>query len=193
MGHTLKEGNIYISCGNSKLSKDVAIFSLPTIVCKHNKCWKTCYAHKTEVRFKTVERMRMRNLEATKNPKTFVESMIKLIKRSNKNIVRIHEGGEFFSKRYIESWERIINALPSIKFYTYTKTKLPIKKIRNFNVVKSILPDNDLNYGDKIYVEEKSRKFNIPICPHGYESREVTCMVHCDRCLYEPYMLFLIH
>lgn len=44
------------------------------------------------------------------------------IKRLNAQTVRIHVSGDFYSTEYVLKWTKIVQALPSVKFFGYTRS-----------------------------------------------------------------------
>lgn len=54
--------------------------------------------------------------------------------------VRIHDAGDFFSREYLASWERIAEATPDVLFYAYTKEVVMLKNAtlpNNFRIIFS--------------------------------------------------------
>ena len=89
-----------------------------------------CYAVKAENAYPTVIPARRDNLRATLLP-GFVDAMTDLILRTAHNmkkerlIVRIHESGDFYNKRYAEMWLEIARRCAHdarIEFWAYTKS-----------------------------------------------------------------------
>lgn len=89
-----------------------------------------CYAVKAEKAYPTVIPARRDNLRATILP-GFVEMMTEIILKTAKNmkkerlIVRIHESGDFYNKRYAEMWLQIARNVAHdirIVFWCYTKS-----------------------------------------------------------------------
>lgn len=149
------------SVGNSKLDKDIAIFSLPAgwscpfaneCFSKANRetgkitdgkqCRFRCYAASEEARLPNVRQSRWNNFEqlkgkSTKQMAALIADMLQELPRKVKK-VRIHESGDFFSQRYFDAWLQIAIANPSLIFYAYTKSmKFWVER-------KDSLPDNFL-------------------------------------------------
>jgi hypothetical protein len=194
MGDYYYKETLSIKKGNLKLDKTVGIFCLPTkITCtNYTSCNKKCYARQAEIQYKAVLPARMNNYNYSKSDK-FVEEMIGLIKRSKAKIFRIHESGDFYSKEYSNKWIKIIRALPKVQFYTYTKSPYAPKiRLKNLNIVKSILPDGEINFGSKEYIETKVNKFGFPVCPYSKKNK-IKCGKDCNICLNHEYVLFHKH
>lgn len=177
----------HISRGNMKIPKNIGIFNLPAVeTCpNHDLCYDTCYARKAERLYPYTRETRQRNLQLSKRF-DFVLNMINMIKYFGVEKFRIHESGDFYNRPYAEKWDKIIEALPNVRFYTYSKSPYLPKQRENINIVHSILPDGSLNYGSKEYVAEKSKEFGIPIC------RQKVCH-GCELLRKHMYVLFIKH
>lgn len=133
---------------NSKLKKDgIFNFDIPAyksstglITCPHARdCIANCYARQGTYNFSNVKAKHEANLAATLT-NDFVVDMIGEIMTSKANIIRIHSAGDFYSKEYISKWLIIMDSLPHITFYAYTKSfkmfesmTLPV----NFKMIQS--------------------------------------------------------
>ncbi|MFZ4411484.1 MAG: GP88 family protein [Bacteroidales bacterium] len=115
---------------NSKLRKDgIYGFDIPAyksstgfITCPLAKdCIANCYARQGTYVFKGVKAKYERNLESTQND-DFVLDMIIDIIESKAQIIRIHSSGDFYNREYIAKWLYIIESLPHVTFYAYTKS-----------------------------------------------------------------------
>lgn len=130
-----------LSNGNSKLKKD-GIWSFNLVPIKHcpmaGSCKKFCYATVGQQAFPSGVARRERAFLATQAP-DFVERMIAEVKRSKAKIVRIHDSGDFYSLKYFQSWCKIAEALPEVRFYAHTKM-IPFLKVArpsNFGLIQS--------------------------------------------------------
>lgn len=135
---------------NSKLKKDkIWNFDLPAyksstglITCPNaSTCIANCYARQGTYQFSNVKAKHEANLQATLKD-SFVADMIAEITKLGKKVraIRIHSAGDFYSREYADKWLEIINALPTVQFYAYTKSwdwfnldNLPT----NFKVIQS--------------------------------------------------------
>jgi len=98
-------------------------------------CVKFCYARKGTYKYKnSSEAYENRYLLTLRDD--FVETMSVQLKYENPSYVRIHDSGDFYSKKYLDKWLKIINSFPNIRFYAYTNSVELIKK----NI--DLLPDN---------------------------------------------------
>jgi hypothetical protein len=112
---------IYISKGNKKV--DAAIFNLPAgITCRPDvKCQGYCYAKKAERLYPNVKPCRLKNLEASKDTKSFIIQVDRWVKKHKPRYFRIHEAGDFYSVDYIKAWYQVAHYSPDTTFYCYTK------------------------------------------------------------------------
>jgi hypothetical protein len=70
-------------------------------------------------------------------------------------VVRIHESGEFYSKKYIKKWRKITKKNPDWIFYSFTKRLKDFPKafeklmaLPNVRITDSFL-DGKINYGNQ--------------------------------------------
>jgi hypothetical protein len=102
-------------------------------------CKKFCYASKGAYIWSNVKPAFERRLEATKQ-NNFPELMIAEIKKKKADAVRIHDSGDFYSREYLHKWFKIMESMPEVKFYAYSKS-LPLfegeRLPKNFTLIKS--------------------------------------------------------
>ena len=102
-------------------------------------CKKFCYASKGAYIWSNVKPAFERRLEATKQD-NFPQVMIAEIIKRKASVIRIHDSGDFYSREYLMKWFKIMEALPSVIFYAYSKS-LPLLKGEklpaNFTLIKS--------------------------------------------------------
>ena len=118
-----------------------------------DKCKKYCYASKGAYIWSNVKPAFERRLEVTKQD-DFPQVMIAEIVKKKADVVRIHDSGDFYSREYVHKWFKVMESLPQVKFYAYSKS-LPlldgVKLPANFTLIKSeggkrddlIKPDSD--------------------------------------------------
>jgi hypothetical protein len=103
------------------------------------ECKKYCYASKGAYIWSNVKPAFERRLEATKQD-NFPQVMIAEITKRKVDVVRIHDSGDFYSREYLHKWFKIMESLPHVKFYAYSKS-LPLLKDEklpdNFTLIKS--------------------------------------------------------
>ena len=197
---------ISMSRGNMKVKAN--IFNLPVIkTCAKNiKCAAFCYSTKAERVWPGVKKSRERNLALSKK-NTFVDSMVKVLKTRKDKIVRIHEGGDFYSKEYIQKWYEVMSTLPKYSFYAYTKQfvnftpSILSEKPVNFTLIASM--DKDIHeYGtgntakylemgyDKVaYISKDNTNCDNQI------DKSKKCGPDCDKCIVagETEIIFKLH
>lgn len=86
-----------------------------------DKCVKYCYAQKGAYIWGNVKPAFERRYEATKQD-NFVEMMVEELVKKKADYLRIHDSGDYYSNDYIYKWFAIANALPHVRFYSYTKS-----------------------------------------------------------------------
>lgn len=145
---------------NSKLSKSstdktiIYNFGIPAIkTCPMaGACKVGCYAKSGTYNFPAVVKAYENRYQVTLLD-SFVKAMIdeisdkqtKALKRGKKIMIRIHDSGDFYNRRYLSKWSDIIDCFPEIQFYCYTK------RIDLFKAVR--MPDNlsvTFSYGGKL-------------------------------------------
>jgi len=178
---------IYLSEGNSRMN--IPTFSLPAVkTCKGRTklCEKYCYARKAERSWKNVLPSRKRNLKESKSI-WFVKRMSNIISERKGKYIRIHESGDFYSQRYLNSWFKICRLNPDKKFLVYTQRYDLVWKGKPDNMIvywsvwqdSKVVPEDGL----KAYVIDNG-KGRIP----DYETDGKLCKkskdLTCDDCLW---------
>jgi hypothetical protein len=98
-----------------------------------DKCVDFCYARKGAYIWSNVKSAHEQRYEFSKTDE-FVDAMINDILNKKAEYVRVHDGGDYYSGRYMAKWFAIARALPQVRFYSYTNM---IEM-----VLKSRVPDN---------------------------------------------------
>lgn len=139
------------AAGNIKVGK-VWTFSLPSVLtCPGASAWcrAHCYAKRIERLRPHCLRAYMKNMVLSMEPERFVEHVLEALP-NNAGHVRVHVGGDFYSKEYVESWIEVCKARPHTKFWSYTrswnvKPLLPImeqlRALPNIQLWASVDPD----------------------------------------------------
>lgn len=141
--------------GNSKLSNNIATFSLPAFyTCPGAKnCIAfanrltgklsygkdaeiTCFSAVTESLFPKVRECRWDNYFALKQSSSMSDLIIQSLKTVKQPIVRVHVSGDFFSLDYFKAWVEAAKTYPDKTFYAYTKS------VPFFNQLKDTIPNN---------------------------------------------------
>ena len=102
-------------------------------------CVKFCYAKKGAYIWSNVQPAFEKRYELTKSD-DFVNKMYEEIVKKKPDYVRVHDSGDYYSKKYLDKWIDIALLFPEVKFYSYTNmiqmfldTDLP----SNFDVIFS--------------------------------------------------------
>lgn len=126
---------------SKELGKRVFNFGIPAYKSASGKltcpmaleCVKFCYAKKGAYIWSNVKPAFEKRYELTKTT-NFEGAMIAEINKKKVDFVRIHDSGDFYSKKYLDKWLYIAAVMPHVKFYAYTNMVEMFKNI--------ILPDN---------------------------------------------------
>jgi hypothetical protein len=186
---------MYLSKGSKKLKGDsenqFIVWSIPALVtCPYSTqlCRKYCYAKKTERIYKRTRSARAQNLIDSMQD-DFAERMIEAIKEKvqerKKVWVRIHEGGDFYSREYFQAWMSIARALPNIRFMAYTKSidfieaeTIPNNVTLRFSIWADTMLD-DIKKADELGLGTYTavHKSEIDSTPHDFK-----CVNDCQKC-----------
>ncbi len=98
-----------------------------------DKCVKYCYAQKGAYSWGNVKPAFEKRYELTKTD-DFVDVMSEEIIRKRVEYLRIHDSGDYYSKKYRDKWFTLMKRFKDVRFYSYTNS-LPL-----FRDVE--LPDN---------------------------------------------------
>jgi hypothetical protein len=102
-------------------------------------CKKYCYASKGAYIWGNVKPAFERRLELTKQ-KDFPRLMLEEIRKKKAQVIRIHDSGDFYSREYMRKWFKVMDQLPEVTFYAYSKS-LPLfegeRLPTNFILIKS--------------------------------------------------------
>lgn len=112
-----------ITRGNGKLGENIWGWSLPAkVTCPviSEVCNKVCYAMRGRYHSLSVQDALKRNLEIARS-RNFARWMNGEIQLHQIRVVRIHVSGDFFSRRYIEQWDRVIEQNPDTRFFAFTR------------------------------------------------------------------------
>jgi len=121
--------NSKIKKTNKKLGTRLFNFGIPAyksssgkITCPFaDKCVKFCYAKKGAYIWSNVKPAFERRYEATLK-EDFTDVMIEEIKAKKATHIRVHDSGDYYSPKYLKKWLAIAEALPEVKFYSYTNS-----------------------------------------------------------------------
>jgi hypothetical protein len=102
-------------------------------------CKKYCYASKGAYIWSNVKPAFQKRLEVSKTD-LFIDLMFDEIIMKEATHIRIHDSGDFYSREYLHKWVKLMDALPHVEFYAYSKS-LPLlaheKLPSNFTLIMS--------------------------------------------------------
>lgn len=134
------------------------------------ECKKYCYASKGAYIWSNVKPAFERRLEATKLD-SFPQVMTAEIIKRKIDVVRIHDSGDFYSREYLHKWFKIMDSLPQVKFYAYSKS-LPLfvgeKLPDNFTVIYSEGGKKDSWIDTKVDRHARIFKTEAELLAEGY-------------------------
>ena len=135
-----------------------------------------------------------------KYPEIYFYIAKKQIESENIKLIRIHATGDFIPGE-AAGWTEIFKDMPVLMGWTYTKCKIAgdIKRLaalKNFNIVRSIIPGCGFNFGHidyilKVFNKLKAAGKNVYICRCGIDKNQ-HCS-NCAGCAVNDYVLFIEH
>jgi hypothetical protein len=173
----------YISFGNNKISKKVAIFNFNSATdcpnAETDNCqvrFSECYAHKAENIYPNTlaYRRRQEYLRDCLDPDTFAKAFLELVSRKRNPVttIRFSESGDFRHRGDLIWADRVAEILgrEGIDTYVYSASDyLQWDLVENFTVNQS---NNFSDYGDRLYSAVPTAE-DIPDdgiqCPHDYQ------------------------
>ena len=84
-----------------------------------DECVKFCYAKKGAYIWSNVKPAFEKRYELSKTDQ-FVSKMYDEIVKKKPDYVRVHDSGDYYSKKYLNKWIDIALLFPEVKFYSYT-------------------------------------------------------------------------
>lgn len=152
-----KGDNMKLLTQNSKMKKsgdnNIMVFNFGITAVKAcpfaGDCKIGCYATQGAYNFSNARLAFDRRYELTKDTELFSKLMIAEIntklktatKRNKRLYIIIHDGGDFYSRGYLQTWLGIIIQFPMVTFYAYTKSIVYFKDLippANFKVIYSL-------------------------------------------------------
>ena len=104
-----------------------------------DECVRFCYAKKGAYIWSNVKPAFEKRYQLSKTD-DFVNKMYSEIVKKKPDYVRVHDSGDYYSKKYLNKWIDIALLFPEVKFYSYTNmvemmlyTSLP----SNFDIIFS--------------------------------------------------------
>ena len=177
--------------GNRKVGR-VWTFSLPSFVtCPGASAWcrQHCYAWRLERLRPNCRRAYIRNLALSLEPDRFVAHVLEALPEDTP-LVRVHVGGDYYSREYCEGWCRICVARPNTLFWSYTRswtvsTLRPaleqLRALPNLELLASTDPDLPLPPKEwrAAFIEIDTRATGLP-CRHQHG--QVDSCLECGYC-----------
>jgi hypothetical protein len=85
------------------------------------ECKKFCYASKGAYIWSNVKPAFQYRFEVSKT-NDFIVMMKGEILSKKATHIRIHDSGDFYSREYLHKWFKIMESMPSVEFYAYSKS-----------------------------------------------------------------------
>jgi hypothetical protein len=104
-----------------------------------DECVAFCYAKKGAYIWKNVKPAFEFRYQLSKTDKFIAKINAEIILKEPEYI-RVHDSGDYYSKKYLNKWIDIANANPDVKFYSYTNCIKMLKEARlpkNYDVIFS--------------------------------------------------------
>ncbi len=181
---------------NENLKRDgIWVWSLPAYLVKLSDgrvvntcpaagaCAAMCYAVRGSYSYSNVLEAHIKHLELVINDLPMWEELMMSELSAPKfwdKHVRIHDGGDFFSDAYLESWMRIAEANPRTTFYAYTKEVERFKRLVEGKASPNLLWLYSLGgTQDRLIDREKDRYCSVfdseeAIVEAGFESQSAS-------------------
>jgi hypothetical protein len=103
------------------------------------KCVKFCYAKKGAYIWSNVQPAFEKRYQLSKTD-SFISKMMDEIDKKKPDYVRVHDSGDYYSKKYLQKWIDIAIMNPKVKFYSYTNCVDMLKKVdlpNNYDIIYS--------------------------------------------------------
>ena len=104
-----------------------------------DECVKFCYAKKGAYIWSNVQPAFEKRYQLSKTD-DFINAIDAEIKRKKPDYIRVHDSGDYYSRKYLDKWIQIAKNNPAVRFYSYTnmvdmliKAELP----ENYDVIFS--------------------------------------------------------
>ena len=192
------------NAGNTKVGR-VWTFSLPSFVtCPGASAWcrQHCYASRLERLRPNCRRAYVRNLALSLEPHQFVGRVLESLPE-DAALVRLHVGGDFYSREYVQNFLDICLARPNVQFWSYTRSwsatamRLDLEQLRglpNVQMFASTDPDMPLPPDDwrAAFIDIDPRASGMS-CRH--QQGEVDSCLECGYCFRENAgnVVFTVH
>lgn len=106
-------------------------------------CRAICYAKQGAYTFRSVVEARKRAVLATLRPdfSDVLAADLQTLARKGRNVIRIHDSGDFHSQAYVDAWKSALATVPGVIAYAYTKSvhlDLFTNKPENLRLIQSL-------------------------------------------------------
>lgn len=104
-----------------------------------DECVAFCYAKKGAYIWKNVKPAFERRYELSKTDK-FIKKLNAEIVLKEPDYIRVHDSGDYYSKKYLNKWIEIAKDNPDVKFYSYTNCVKMLKDVdlpSNYDIIFS--------------------------------------------------------
>lgn len=104
-----------------------------------DECVAFCYAKKGAYIWKNVKPAFERRYELSKTDK-FISKINAEIVLKEPEYIRVHDSGDYYSKKYLNKWIEIANNNADVKFYSYTNCVEMLKNVdlpSNYDIIFS--------------------------------------------------------
>lgn len=172
-----------IQKGNSKLH-NCYMFNVPSTMEVCGRICKGCYAIREQVRFPAALLARERRYEASKGG-TFAYDVVSEIRSLRKapKYFRIHASGEFYSQEYVDKWVTIIESVPDVRFYAYTK-RLQHFDFSRMKALSNMVLIDSLHFTTLNYGPAAKAPIGAFVCPS--HDKDTKCGETCNYCMRKP-------
>lgn len=103
------------------------------------ECVKFCYAKKGAYIWSNVQPVFEKRYQLSKTD-SFISKMMDEIDKKKPDYVRVHDSGDYYSKKYLQKWIDIAIMNPKVKFYSYTNCVDMLKNVdlpNNYDIIYS--------------------------------------------------------
>ena len=103
------------------------------------ECVKFCYAKKGAYIWSNVQPAFEKRYQLSKTD-SFISKMMDEIDKKKPDYVRVHDSGDYYSKKYLQKWIDIAIMNPKVKFYSYTNCVDMLKSVdlpNNYDIIYS--------------------------------------------------------
>tara|TARA_R100000541_G_scaffold17105_2_gene26851 strand:- start:1205 stop:1813 length:609 start_codon:yes stop_codon:yes gene_type:complete len=103
------------------------------------ECVKFCYAKKGAYIWSNVQPAFEKRYQLSKT-NNFISEMMDEIDKKKPDYIRVHDSGDYYSKKYLQKWIDIAIMNPKVRFYSYTNCVNMLKNAdlpNNYDVIYS--------------------------------------------------------